>query len=188
LRNVLFRNDGRGRFVPLTSEDSGLDTNTESIEAADLNGDGLLDLVAGAQPLNSYPFGNVPGLELPRERSLTPVYWNTGALGGAANHWVEVRLAGLPDRLLIGAQMTLRAESGGGRDAAFLGRRDYFPNDAYKASHELLAHWGLGRRTVARLSVRLPSADVISDLELPCVDARLTLDVTTRAVTGCRER
>lgn len=182
-RNVLFRNDGE-HFTPVTSEESGLDTNTESIEAADLNGDGLLDLVGGTQPLNSYFFASTPGLELAPERSLIPVYVNTGAFGGATNHWVEIKLAGLPDRMLIGAEMTLSA-SGGGGATTFLGRRDYFPNDAYKASHELLAHWGLGGRTRALVSVALPSGERISDLELPCVDARVTLDVATRAVAGC---
>lgn len=185
LRNVLYRNDGHGRFAPVTSETSGLDTSTETMEAADLNGDGLLDLVAGAQPVNSYPLANLPGFELPRERFLTPVYVNTGAGGAAANHWVEVKLAGLPDRLLIGTQLTLTARDPG---EASLGRRDYFPADAFKASHELLAHWGLGTRRRARLSARLPSGERLDDLELPCVDARLTLDVTTGTFTGCAAR
>jgi hypothetical protein len=186
LRNVLFRNEGTGRFAPVASPESGLDTSTESLEAADLDGDGLLDLVAGVQPLNSFFVGNLPGLELPPERFLTKVYWNTGAFGGTANHWVEVKLAGLPDRLLIGAQLTLLA-SGGTGEPASLGRRDYFPTDAFKASHELIAHWGLGRRTAAHLRVRLPSGEFFA-LDLPCVDARLTVDVPTRKAAGCERR
>jgi hypothetical protein len=183
LRNVLFRNDGTGRFAPVATADSGLDTNTESLEAADLNGDGLLDLVAGVQPLNSFFVGNLPGLELPSERSLTKVYWNTGELGASAHHWVEVKLAGLPERLLVGTQLTLLARRRGSEPET-LGRRDYFPTDAYKASHELIAHWGLGTRTAATVRARLPSGESF-EVALPCVDARLTIDVPARAVSGC---
>jgi hypothetical protein len=74
----------------IATEESGLDTNSEVLEAADLNGDGRLDLVSGQQPQQSYFFTTTPGLELPAERSLTKVYWNTGALGAAGNHWLEV--------------------------------------------------------------------------------------------------
>ncbi|MFP5306159.1 MAG: FG-GAP repeat domain-containing protein, partial [Gammaproteobacteria bacterium] len=42
-RNVLFLNQGNGRFVPVKTEISGIDENSVAAEVADLNGDGLPD-------------------------------------------------------------------------------------------------------------------------------------------------
>lgn len=187
LRNVLYLNNGRGRFRPVRSEVSGLDTNTMSNEAADLNGDGRLDLVSGVQPSGSNPLAGkgIPGYELPPERSYTKVYYNTGALGGRRNHWVELQLSGAPGRLLVGAQLRLTASDDRRRSKRFLGRRDLFFNDAYKASHDLIAHWGLGSMKRARVAVRLPSGKRLA-VGLPCVDARLTINVRSGRVGGCR--
>lgn len=185
LRNVLYLNTGRGRFRPVRSQVSGIDTNTESTEAADLNGDGLLDLVTGVQPSNSNPLADTPGYQLPPERSYTKVYLNTGTLRSRKNHWLELQLSGAPARRLIGAQLRLTASNRRGRARRFLGRRDLFPSDAYKASHDLVAHWGLGTRTRAHVAVRLPSGKRLA-VRLPCVDARLTINVRSSRVTGCR--
>lgn len=187
LRNVLYLSTGRGTFRPVRSQVSGIDTNTESTEAADLNGDGRLDLVTGVQPSNSNPLAkrDIPGYELPPERSYTKVYYNTGTPRSRKNHWLELQLNGAPARRLIGAQLRLTATNQKQRARRFLGRRDLFPNDAYKASHDLIAHWGLGTRTRARVAVRLPSGKRLT-VRLPCVDARLTIDVRTRRVSGCR--
>jgi hypothetical protein len=182
LRNVLYLNNGSGQFVPQTTDLSGLDTNTESIEAADLDGDGLLDLVSGVQVLNSIGPDKSKVDLLPLDRQYTKVYYNMGAMGGRANHWLEVQLAGQPAAALIGAQLTL--DSDGSDGPRFLGRRDYFSTEAYKASRPLLAHWGLGGNTKATVHIRLPNGDVQTHA-LPCVDHRLTVDTATGDVTGC---
>jgi hypothetical protein len=179
LRNVLYLNDGAA-FHPQTTFVSGLDTNSESLEAADLNGDGLLDLVSGVQPSNT---GVTPATHAQRDREYTKVYFNTGARGGSHNHWLEMTLTGLPARNLIGAELTLTSH--GKTGDRFLGRRDYFPVDAYKASHQLLAHWGLGGDPQATVHIRLPDGSERS-YELPCVDRRLEVDVTNGTVSGCR--
>jgi len=180
LRNVLYRNTCKGRFEPVRTELSGLDTNTVSVEAADLDGDGLLDLVAGAQPTNSYPLKEPP---LGRDRYVDKVYRNTGAGGARRNHWVELDLAGRPQRRLIGAQLTLTALARA-RAPRFLGRRDYVTSDSYKSGRQPTVHWGLGKRKRARVRVLLPGGRRLA-VTLPCVDRRLELDVRTRRVRGC---
>jgi hypothetical protein len=177
LRNILFRNRCDGTFAPATTQVSGLDTNSVSVEVADLDGDGLLDLVLGAQPTNSYPLANPP---LPDDRYYDKVYLNTGAGRAKSNHWVELDLAGLPQRRLIGAQLVLT----GGRSTP-LGRRDYVTSDSYKSGRWPVVHWGLGKLRSARVDVVLRDGKRLR-VALPCVDARLTLDVRGAGkVSGC---
>lgn len=177
LRNTLFMNDCHGHFHPVTTFTSGLDTNTETMEAADLTGNGLLDLVAGVQPSNTFPFDEQL---LPADRSYTKIYMNTGALGGWSNHWLELGLSGEPQRKLIGSELYLY----GADDHKLLGRRDMFTTDAYKTAHELIAHWGLAHRDSVYVRVRLP-INHWKRFAIPCIDHRLTLNVRTGAVTGC---
>lgn len=81
LRNMLFLGDGRGGFKPVATQISGIDRNSIAMEAADLNDDGLLDVVLLNSPFNSYP-PNLPMVPpLPADRRLNSVYWNTGAHG-----------------------------------------------------------------------------------------------------------
>jgi uncharacterized protein (DUF2141 family) len=180
LRNSLFRNRCNGTFEPVTTQVSGLDTNSISVEVADLDGDGLLDLVAGAQPTNSYPISNPP---LPDDRYLDKVFLNTGGRGARANHWVELDLTGRPQRRLIGTQLTLTGLGPGGR-SRFLGRRDYVTSDSYKSGRWPRVHWGLGKQRRARVALRLPSGERMR-LALPCVDRRVVIDVRRGRVRGC---
>lgn len=149
MRNVLFLGRGDGTFKPLTTEISGIDTSSVAAETGDLNDDGLLDLYFIAQPSHSYPVFR--DIYLPADRQRPKVYWNTGQLGGARNHWLKVQLRGLPERRLIGARIIVRDV----RTGRLLGSRDYFSNDSYKSSHALEVHFGLGRRTAVRVEVRL---------------------------------
>lgn len=149
MRNVFYLNNGNGTFRPLPTGISGLDTSTISVEAADLNNDGLLDLVCGVQPTNTYPMLFPP---LGRDRKRPKVYWNTGALGGRTNHWAQVILTGLPEQKMVGAQLYAYRRS----DGRLLGRRDYFSNDGYKSGHQLMVHWGFGEEDRVELRVLLP--------------------------------
>ncbi len=177
LRNTLFMNDCHGHFHPVTTYVSGLDTNSETLEAADLTGNGLLDLVAGVQPSNTFNGGTQ---FLPADRSYTKIYMNTGALGGWSNHWLELQLSGKPERELIGSQLYLY----GAADHRLLGRRDLFTTDEYKTAHDLIAHWGLAHLDRVYLRVRLPD-DHWRRFAIPCINQRLTLDVATGRVSGC---
>jgi VCBS repeat protein len=181
LRNVLFRNRCDGTFEPVRTQLSGLDTNSVSVEVADLDGDGLLDLVAGAQPTNTYPLSNPP---LPDDRYYDKVFLNTGAWDARANHFLEIDLAGKPQRRLIGTQLLLTGlRKGGGK--RFLGRRDYVTSDSYKSGRWPRVHWGLGKLKRARIHLRLPDGRRLR-VRPKCVDRRLTVNVRTGRVTGCR--
>jgi hypothetical protein len=181
LRNVLFRNRCDGTFEPVRTQLSGLDTNSVSVEVADLDGDGLLDLVAGAQPTNTYPLSNPP---LPDDRYYDKVFLNAGAGSARRNHWLEVDLAGKPQRRLIGTQLRLTGlRKGGGK--RFLGRRDYVTSDSYKSGRWPRVHWGLGNLKRARIHLRLPDGRRLR-VRPKCVDHRLTVNVRTGRVTGCR--
>jgi hypothetical protein len=181
LRNVLFRNRCDGTFEPVRTQLSGLDTNSISVEVADLDGDGLLDLVAGAQPTNTYPLSNPP---LPDDRYFDKVFLNTGAWGGRANHFLEIDLAGKPQGPLIGTQLLLTGlRKGGGK--RFLGRRDYVTSDSYKSGRWPRVHWGLGKLKRVRIQLRLPGGRRLR-VTPKCVDHHLTINVRTGRATGCR--
>jgi hypothetical protein len=181
LRNTLFRNRCDGTFAPVTTDLSGLDTNSVSVEVADLNADGLLDLVAGAQPTNSYPLSAPP---LSDDRYFDKVYVNTGAKGARANHFVELDLTGRPQRKLIGTRLALTGLRRNG-PARFLGRRDYVTSDSYKSGRWPTVHWGLGQLERARVALVLPDRRRVG-IRLPCVDHHLVVDVRTKRVKGCR--
>lgn len=154
LRNVLFLGDGLGGFKPVKTEISGIDRNCISMEAADLNGDGLLDFACFASPYNSYPRALRDLLPpLPEDRLFSTVYWNTGANGGRANHWMELRFPGIDPAKLIGAQVELREGD------AILGSRQLQTARAYKSGGELSAHFGLGKRRRADVLVRLATGE-----------------------------
>ena len=77
----------RLRMKPTTF--SGLDAGGISGEAADLNNDGLLDLVFAADPDNS-----AGGRVVDPARYESKVYWNTGEHGAKANHWLQLTFIG----------------------------------------------------------------------------------------------
>lgn len=154
LRNVLFLGDGRGGFKPVKTEVSGIDRNSIAMEASDLNGDGLVDVALFASPYNSYP-PNLPFVPpLPADRRLNTVYWNTGAHGGRANHWLNLRFTGVEAGRLIGARVELYDGQ------RLLGSRQLQTAQSYKSGGELTAHFGLGKRKTADVRVRLGDGEV----------------------------
>ena len=142
-RAMLFMGQGDGVFEVKPTTFSGLDSSGISGEAADLDGDGLLDLVFAADPDNSSG-----GREVAPSRYESKVYWNTGEHGAKQNHWLRLTFAGLKDAELIGARVELTAN----------GRKQYrwiHSNHTYKSGGALDAHFGLGGATNADVKVTL---------------------------------
>ncbi|MDP3858365.1 MAG: CRTAC1 family protein [Stagnimonas sp.] len=171
-RNVLFLNRGDGTLEPVPTTLSGIDENSIAAEAADLNGDGLLDLYFMKDITNSSPFSRDDG-RTPHSEFTDSVYWNTGTLGGRDNHWSRLRLTGLPQRQLIGSKLRLYAA-----DGRLLGRRDLFPVTSYKTSVQLEAHFGLGQNHAVRLEVELPDGRRLTVAQL-AIDALVEVDVVS---------
>ena len=170
-RNVLFMNRGDGTLEPVGTGFAGIDENSIAAEAVDLNGDGLLDLYFMKDITNTAPFSNGRGDAIPENEYTDSVFWNTGAQGARDNHWLRLRLTGLPQRELIGSKLRLRDGSG-----KLLGRRDLFPVTSYKTSVHLESHFGLGRETRPRLEVELPGGRKLQVGKLP-IDAVVEVDV-----------
>jgi hypothetical protein len=140
-RATLFMNRDDSTFEPEPTPVSGLDGSGISGEAADLNNDGLLDLILSADPDNS-------GLASDMYRYESKVYWNTGLHGARENHWLRVRFSGVRDAELIGARVEVREPATG----KLLGTRWVHPNHSYKSGGSLEAHFGLG--TYGRVDVK----------------------------------
>lgn len=144
-RSMLFMGKGDGEFEVKSTTFSGLDSSGISGEAADLDGDGLLDLVFAADPDNSSG-----GREVAPSRYESKVYWNTGEHGARDNHWLRLVFSGIRDAELIGARVELIAD----------GKKQYrwvHSNHTYKSGGALDAHFGLGKATSADVSVKLLS-------------------------------
>ncbi|MCB1235209.1 MAG: CRTAC1 family protein, partial [Verrucomicrobiae bacterium] len=142
-RSMLFMGKGDGTFEVKPTTFSGLDSSGISAEAADLNGDGLLDLLFAADPANS-----AGGQPVAPERFESKVYWNTGEQGGKENHWLHLTFTGLKDAELIGAKVELTAD----------GKKQHrwiHSNHSYKSGGGLDAHFGLGKATSAEVKVTL---------------------------------
>ncbi|MCA9121637.1 MAG: CRTAC1 family protein [Planctomycetaceae bacterium] len=142
-RSFLLMGKGDGTFEIKPTTFSGLDSSGISGEAADLNGDGLLDLVFAADPANSA--GSAP---VAPERFESKVYWNSGERGAKQNHWLHLTFTGLTDAELIGARVELIAD----------GRKQYrwiHSNHTYKSGGALDSHFGLGKATTAEITVTL---------------------------------
>ena len=147
-RAILFMNRGNGTFEVKPTTFSGLDSKGICGEAADLNNDGLLDLVFAPDPDNSGVVLSMAGYE-------SKVYWNTGLHGAKENHWLRLRFSGIKDAELIGARVELTAT----------GKKQYrwiHSNHSYKSGGALEAHFGLGKATVADLKVTLLSGKTVS--------------------------
>jgi Ca2+-binding EF-hand superfamily protein len=159
-RAILFLNRGDGTFEPQPESFSGLDASGISGEAADLDGDGLLDLVFAADPDNS-------GWARGRDRYRDRVYRNAGP---RENHWLRLRFSGAPDAAIIGARVEAFA---GDR---LLGMRAVHSNHTYKSGGALEAHFGLGR--TGRVDVRVTLLDGRRvELEDVAADRFLDLDL-----------
>jgi hypothetical protein len=143
-RAALFMNRGDGTFEVKPTTFSGLDSTGISGEAADLNNDGLLDIVIACDPDNSG--GGRAGVGL--ERYNDKFYVNTGEHGGKANHWLHFNFTGLKDAELIGARVELTTD----------GKKQYrwiHSNHSYKSGGALDAHFGLGSAISADVTVTL---------------------------------
>jgi len=150
-RNMLFMNNGDGTFRPVNADVSGFDDTSTSAETADLNNDGLLDVVCVNTPGN-----NATGRKMPDGRYGDKVFWNTGAHGGADNHWLRVRFSGISDHRLIGAHvLTYQAGSLSGATPRLLGMRAIHSNHSYRTGSPLEAHFGLGTHDRIDLLVKL---------------------------------
>jgi hypothetical protein len=144
-RSVLYRNRGDGTFEPLPQQASGIDAKGISGEAADLNNDGLLDLVFAADPDNS---GGWRRKDAP-ERYCDKVLLNTGKRG-KGNHWLRLRFRGVSHHELAGARV---AATTGDRTQV----RTIFSAHAYKSGGAMEAHFGLGSATSVDVEVTLLS-------------------------------
>jgi catechol 2,3-dioxygenase-like lactoylglutathione lyase family enzyme len=149
-RALLFMNRGDGTFEPKPTTFSGLDGMGICGEAADLNNDGLLDLVFAADPDNSGPVFSM-------DRYESKVYWNTGLHGGKENHWLRLRFSGVKDAELIGARVTLHEPF----TSRLLGMRAVAANHSYKSGGALETHFGLGKRDKVDVKVTLPSGKTV---------------------------
>ena len=163
-RATLFMNRGNGTFEPKPTTFSGLDGTGICGEAADLNNDGLLDLVFAADPDNS-------GLAASMDRYESKVYWNTGVGGAKDRHWLRLRLSGVKDAELIGARVEVSA-------AGMKQTRWVHSNHSYKSGGALEAHFGLGKQARADVKVILPSGKA-TDFGSLKADQLLDLDLRT---------
>jgi len=167
-RAILFMNRGDGTFEVKPTTFSGLDSHGICGVAADLNNDGLLDLLFAADPDNS-------GVVLSMDRYESKVYGNTGAFGARNNHWLRLRFSGVKDAELIGAKVELLAA----------GKKQYrwiHPDHFYKSGCALEAHFGLGQQAAADLKITLPSGKTVSFVGVK-VDQFLDLNLPTSQST-----
>jgi hypothetical protein len=167
-RAILFMNRGDGTFDPKPTTFSGLDGMGICGEAADLNNDGLLDLVFAADPDNS-------GAALSMDRYESKVYWNTGLHGARQNHWLRLRFPGVSDAELTGA----RVEARDPEDQKLLGMRAVASNHSYKSGGALEAHFGLGKQERLDVQVILLSGRTFAFKDVRA-DRFLDLDLDKR--------
>jgi hypothetical protein len=170
-RAALFMNRGDGTFQLKPTTFSGLDSTGISGEAADLNNDGLLDIVIACDPDNSG--GGRAGVG--PERYNDKVYVNAGAHGGRANHWLRLRFSGVKDAELIGAKVELIA--GGQKQYRWV-----HSNHSYKSGGALDAHFGLGKHEKADLTVSLLNGRSFTFADLRA-DRFLDVNLKTLTVT-----
>ncbi|MBU0606296.1 MAG: CRTAC1 family protein, partial [Armatimonadetes bacterium] len=150
-RAMLFTNKGDGTFALKPTTFSGIDASGICGQVADLNNDGLLDLVFAADPDNT---GGGQALDRYEDK----VYWNTGLHGARENHWLRLRFSGVSDAQLIGARVEVRTP---GTDK-LLGTRWITSHDSYKSGGPLEAHFGLGKVVRVEVQVTLPDGKVVT--------------------------
>ena len=165
-RAMLFMGRGDGSFELQPTAFSGLDASGVCGQVADLNNDGLLDIIFAADPDNS-------GASTEGHRYQDRVYLNTGLHGARENHWLRLRFAGASDAELLGARVEAH-EPGTGR---LLGMRAVASHDSYKSGCPLEVHFGLGEHATADLSIHLPGDRVIT-LDTVAADRCLPLDLS----------
>jgi len=144
-RAALFMNRGDGTFELKPTTYSGLDDGGISGEAADLNNDGLLDLIFAEDPDNTGVAMSMAGYE-------SRIYWNTGLHGARKNHWLRLRFSGIAHAELIGSKIELSA--GGEKQYRWIQS-----NHTYKSGSPLEAHFGLGNQDAADVTIMLLSGE-----------------------------
>jgi hypothetical protein len=178
-RAMLFMNKGDGTFELKPTTFSGLDGNGICGEAADLDNDGLPDLVFAADPDNT-------GLATDLRRYEDKVYWNTGCHGGKENHWLRLQFSGVSDAELICARVLLYGAGRAGEpDAKPLGMRAISANQSYKSGSPLEAHIGIGKRDKVDVRVVLPGgkAEIFAAL---AADRFLTMNLKDNSAAEVR--
>jgi catechol 2,3-dioxygenase-like lactoylglutathione lyase family enzyme len=175
-RAILYMNKKDGTFDLKPTTFSGLDGNGICFEAADLNNDGLVDLIFAADPDNS-------GVAIAPDRYESKVYWNTGLHGARENHWLRVRFSGVTNAELIGARVEAREPATG----KLLGTRWIHTNPSYKSSGPLEAHFGLGKQQRANLVVKLLGGKQIETADVPA-DRYWDLDLKTRMLVAVEQK
>jgi len=144
-RSILFMNRGDGTLEPKGTTFSGINGTGIFGEAADLNNDGLVDLIISADPDNTGIAKNLRQYE-------SMVFMNTGNHGGRENHWLRLQFSGVSHASLIGA----RVEVYDPQTKRLLGMRGIYSNHSYKSSSALEAHFGLGKVNRVDITVTLP--------------------------------
>ena len=169
-RSILFMNQGHGVFKPVPTTVSGLNGTGISGEAADLNNDGLVDLLIAADPDNS-------GIANDPRRYESMVFLNTGLHGGRENHWLRLRFSGITHARLLGARIEIFEPGSTKR----LGTRGIYSNHSYKSGSPPEAHFGLGKTRSVDVSVHLLGGEhfTVKDVQ---GDRYLDLNVAERAV------
>ena len=161
-RTKLYMNNGDGTFSRKTTEFSGIDASGISLEAVDLNNDGLVDLVISGDPDNS-------GMPCYAEEFEDKVYMNTGLHGAADNNWLRFAFSGINHARLIGARVELFDPNTG----HLIGFRGIYTNHTYKSSSALEAHFGIGKRSCADLRITFPDGTSVTE---QCIQANQYLN------------
>jgi len=166
-RAMLFMNRGDGTFELKPTTFSGIDASGICGQVADLNNDGLLDIVFAADPDNS-------GIATEGHRYQDRVYLNTGLHGASENHWLRLRFSGLSEADLIGARIEVHGTGTG----KLLGSRVVSSHDSYKSGCPLEVHFGLGANTQVDVGVTLGDGRIAAYPAL-AGDRYVELDITS---------
>lgn len=170
-RSILFMNRGDGTFEAKPTTFSGISGTGIFGEAADLNNDGLVDLIISADPDNTGIAENMQQYE-------SMVFMNTGHYGGQENHWLRLRFSGVSDAELIGTHV----EVSDPQTNRLIGMRGIYTHHSYKSSSALEAHFGLGKRDLVDITVRLPGNQKITAKGIKS-DRYLEFDLSQKTLT-----